>query len=254
MLNNLLRTQYVKTLEERLKKTESLLIAAGLLDEESIGYDDLSGDDEEQSEDDSDTNSDPGYAPLGSGRNSGDLTGDDESRDMDYMPGDRDPLSIPCTNDPVKPLRPSHSEAPSRKGKKRPHPCANSQQCCPPIRGDSKEDSRYYGISSRVVCREVTMLTTYFQDGALPCRYYRVTGLSGSRIRQAEQQLSLLSFPTQIMIALATTGGPTSSTTCFLLKCSNRCHLGQKFSPCSGTISAQSTDCFRCTMKSHSCS
>ena len=94
----------------------------------------------------------------------------------------------------------------------------------------------------------------YLQGAVLRCQFYRAMGLSGSRIKQAEQQFSLPSFPTRTRIVPGTTGGPTFSTTCFPPRCSNRYHPEQKCSPCWGTISARSTDCFRCTMKSHSCS
>ncbi|KAI9038551.1 transcription factor domain-containing protein [Aspergillus affinis] len=148
---NLKRTQYVKTLEERLKKTESLLIAAGLLDEEAIGYDDISDDDgdEEQSEVESDVDSDPDYSSNDGGRSPDELTGDEGTRHPAYIPGDRDPMSISCTTPgPVKPFCSLNPATQPKKGKKRAQPCTNSQQCCPPIRGDSKEDSRYYGRSS----------------------------------------------------------------------------------------------------------
>ncbi|THC94443.1 hypothetical protein EYZ11_006080 [Aspergillus tanneri] len=135
--DNLKRAHYVKCLEERLKRTESLLRAAGLLDEEAIGYDDFSTDDDEH--DESDIEDDADYPSQDSSRSSGELRG--ESMDSAYASGSwdtADSQSRPLNSDKGRTKRcqpPINSYLP---------PCSP----CSVIRVDSKEDSRYFGRCS----------------------------------------------------------------------------------------------------------
>ncbi|KAE8410877.1 fungal-specific transcription factor domain-containing protein [Aspergillus pseudocaelatus] len=131
--DNLKRTNYVKSLEERLRKTESLLRAAGLLDDEDISQLDSGGED---GNDNSEEESDIDHAqnePCGPrGRDCSMLTSKD---------------SIHVANEESNPTSGSGlSSKPAGRSQKLPWDSTLHQ---PPLfRYDPREDSRYYGRSS----------------------------------------------------------------------------------------------------------
>ncbi|OGM40483.1 Zn(II)2Cys6 transcription factor [Aspergillus bombycis] len=127
------RTNYVRTLEERLRKTESLLRAAGLLDDEDISQLDSGGEyGNENFEDESDSDH-GGDEPCGSrSRDSGMLI----SKDSIHVANEES--SITSGADLL-----SKSAG---QGQKLPWDSTLHQ---PPLfRYDPREDSRYYGRSS----------------------------------------------------------------------------------------------------------
>ncbi|KAE8399473.1 fungal-specific transcription factor domain-containing protein [Aspergillus pseudonomiae] len=131
--DSLKRTNYVRTLEERLRKTESLLRAAGLLDDEDISQLDTGGEfGNENSEDESDI--DHGQnEPCGSrSRDSGMLI----SKDSVHVANEESSITSGANLS-------SKSVEWSQK-----LPWDSTLHQPPLFRLDSREDSRYYGRSS----------------------------------------------------------------------------------------------------------
>lgn len=130
------RTNYVKSLEERLRKTESLLRAAGLLDDEDISQLDSGGEDgNDNSGDESDIDHTQNE-PCGSrGRDCSMLTSKD---------------SIHVANE--QPNVPSGSGLSSMSaGWSQKLPWDSTLHQPPLFRYDPREDSRYYGTSDNII-------------------------------------------------------------------------------------------------------
>ncbi|KAF5860242.1 hypothetical protein ETB97_001776 [Aspergillus alliaceus] len=131
---NLKRTNYVKSLEERLKKTESLLRAAGLLDtEDTTSQHESSGEDRNgHSEDESDFYHGQDECYHSKGRGSRILT----SRDTCQGPNEESGVMSDC------------GRSNKSSGRSQTAPWESSLQQPPLFRYDPREDSRYYGRSS----------------------------------------------------------------------------------------------------------
>lgn len=137
------RSQYVKELEERVRRTESLLKAAGLLDEEGAGQDELV--DGEGDQPDSDSEHDNGRNEDISGtKNSGAITDNQPRRHLltgqksGSTTGNLDRSSCP----PLGPKRP-----PTNRERKYSATGCSDLQHIPVLRADDREESRYYGLS-----------------------------------------------------------------------------------------------------------
>lgn len=147
------RSQYVRELEERVRRTESLLKAAGLLDEKNA-QDELVVGEEDQPDSDSERDN---------GRENGNSKTADWGAITDNQPrrhlltgrksgsttGNLDRSSCP----PLGPKRPSTNceRRHSATG------CSDLQHV-PVLRADDREESRYYGLSSTLAV--LTMLVT----------------------------------------------------------------------------------------------
>ncbi|KKK26598.1 hypothetical protein ARAM_003843 [Aspergillus rambellii] len=85
--DNLKRSRYVRSLEERLRKTESLLRAAGILNEETPDFNDISDDLDDYSEDDSNSGDEETPSPRNepSKRSSGASESQDASVEPDLL-------------------------------------------------------------------------------------------------------------------------------------------------------------------------
>ncbi|PWY79896.1 C6 transcription factor [Aspergillus eucalypticola CBS 122712] len=154
--DDLKRAHYVRTLENRVKRTESILRAAGLLSDDPMSLDGgLSDEDDRRPDygsDSEDESISPYFSPreVSSRRSSGALTSDG-SRDYDHLqyraPTEEDAGSTASHATPSRQsLDPTNSsklpEDGSSSSKKCPHTHA------PVFKLDSREDSRYYGRSS----------------------------------------------------------------------------------------------------------
>ena len=131
MLTNYPRTQYVRTLEERLKRTETLLRAAGILDEASIGQEDLQ-DEEDEFESESEVEYDDEKASVSPNL----------SR-KDGQSKSHKPASISATKVFESIDSSASSDIP---GRRHPAPCKSDYQQIPLFRMDHREESRYYGM------------------------------------------------------------------------------------------------------------
>ncbi|PYH49051.1 transcription factor domain-containing protein [Aspergillus saccharolyticus JOP 1030-1] len=134
------RTQYVRTLEERVRRTESLLRAAGLLDEEFSLQDEYpieDGDDPDQNMESDDDLISPYFSPRGgaSRRNSG-LSASD-------VPSARVDAQAQTTNE----MRKVHATPDSPKGGPR-AVLKSDQPHAPLFVMDNREEYRYFGRSS----------------------------------------------------------------------------------------------------------
>lgn len=146
----------MRTLENRVKRTESILRAAGLLSDDLMSLDDgLSDDDDRRPDygsDSEDESISPYFSPreVSSRRSSGALTSDG-SRDYDHLqyraPTEEDAGSTASHATPSRQsIGPTNSsklpEDGSSFSKKCPHTHA------PVFKLDSREDSRYYGMAT----------------------------------------------------------------------------------------------------------
>ncbi|KAL4891775.1 fungal-specific transcription factor domain-containing protein [Aspergillus ambiguus] len=132
------RTHYVKNLEDRLHKMETLLKAAGLIKEDIIAHPDLYGEDENldgESDDDSEQH-EPHPEPSRQNSTDSSPMGQESTGTVDIE-------DVPNQN----PHRPVDSSTPFPQ-RRRLGPCSNVIQEHPVFRWDNREDSRYYGRSS----------------------------------------------------------------------------------------------------------
>ena len=136
------RSQYVKELEERVRRTESLLKAAGLLDEESARDELVDG---EGDQPDSDSEHDNGRNENLSETADWGVISDNQPRrhaltgqELGSTTGNLGRSSCP----PLGPKRSStrHERRHSATG------CSDLQHV-PVLRADDREESRYYGLS-----------------------------------------------------------------------------------------------------------
>ncbi|EAU35473.1 conserved hypothetical protein [Aspergillus terreus NIH2624] len=122
------RTHYVKNLEDRLHKMETLLKAAGLISEDTIARDDFGEEDEHlDDESDDDERYDP-YPELG--------------REPDSASVGQESIDI------VDTAHASNRNPPDLLERRRSEPCSNIIQEPHVFRWDNREDSRYYGRAS----------------------------------------------------------------------------------------------------------
>ncbi|RAL11334.1 transcription factor domain-containing protein [Aspergillus homomorphus CBS 101889] len=134
------RTQYVRTLEERVRRTESLLRAAGLLDEELSLQDDYLSEDEEDRDKDVESDDElisPYFSPRGSAsrRNSGPSTSEASTDLADGPPQ----ASRENGKSHITPVSPKDGLRTVLK---------SSQPHAPLFVLDNREEYRYYGRSS----------------------------------------------------------------------------------------------------------
>ncbi|PWY78530.1 hypothetical protein BO94DRAFT_180223 [Aspergillus sclerotioniger CBS 115572] len=153
---DLKRTHYVRTLENRVRQTESILRAAGLFSDDLMSLDDEPSEEDEDKKVDSRSDSEeesisPYFSPreVSSRRSSAVLTSPG-SRDSDH-PQFRAPTGGDAGNrsdaaDARQSIGPSNLSSVPEGG------CSTSQVCAhthaPVFKMDSREDSRYYGRSS----------------------------------------------------------------------------------------------------------
>ncbi|PYH98204.1 hypothetical protein BO71DRAFT_345499 [Aspergillus ellipticus CBS 707.79] len=161
---DLKRSHYVRNLEDRVKKAESLLRAAGLLNEDLMSPDpDLSDDDDDDDDDDDEADSggdsedeliSPYFSPrdFSSRRSSGALTSDGR-RDSDraqYRASTTE--DDPNTTSAAASASGRRSVSHSTSSKLADCESSDSPSCshthAPVFKWDSREDSRYYGRSS----------------------------------------------------------------------------------------------------------
>lgn len=135
MLADSSRTQYIKTLEDRLKRTETLLRAAGILDDSAVGQEELHDDEGEELESDSE------------GENEEDemAASPNLPRNQDGQPSKSRNPSISASAKPFQNIDSSTSS--DIPGRSHSSPCKSDLQQIPLFKLDSREESRYYGRS-----------------------------------------------------------------------------------------------------------
>ncbi|PLN84559.1 hypothetical protein BDW42DRAFT_162219 [Aspergillus taichungensis] len=139
---DLKRTHYVKSLEERLRRTEDLLRAAGLLGEETLNEENLSSSEDEQLEEGSDVDHDQDDSPnprLDPNKRSSGILASNSTKDSDHA-ADQDPPS-----DTAAGVDGSESST-SATGRQRFG--QNPLQQVPVFKWDAREEHRYFGRSS----------------------------------------------------------------------------------------------------------
>ncbi|GCB17746.1 uncharacterized transcriptional regulatory protein PB24D3.01 [Aspergillus awamori] len=154
---DLKRAHYVRTLENRVRRTESILRAAGLLSDDLMSLDGgLSDDDGDRrpdyGSDSGDESISPYFSPreVSSRRSSGALTSDG-SRDYDHLqyraPTENDAGPSTSYAAPSRQsLGPSNSSKLPEDGSSPSKKCSHTH--APVFKLDSREDDRYYGRSS----------------------------------------------------------------------------------------------------------
>ncbi|PWY91212.1 hypothetical protein BO70DRAFT_384724 [Aspergillus heteromorphus CBS 117.55] len=151
---DLKRSHYIRTLEDRVRKTESLLRVAGLLNEDLIGPDHDPSDEDEGTDSGADSEDEiisPYFSPRDfSSRRSSAALISDGTRDSDRAQYRASTGEDPDTTSDAASASARHP--PGHNASSKTAECGHSEECshthAPVFKWDSREDSRYYGRSS----------------------------------------------------------------------------------------------------------
>lgn len=159
------RTQYVTALEERLKRTETLLRAAGILDEASVGQDELHDDDDElESESEVEYENETASVSPNLSRKDG--------QTRSHKPTS---ISTAKLSDNI-----DSSASSDIPGRRHPTPCKSDYQQIPVFKMDHREESRYYGMP-------ILLYTRYYDAETFrTCLFPVYTLPGGNRVDQKE--------------------------------------------------------------------